>query len=292
MVEYTKDLVREAKYIADINELVVQNFVCYLGNMFCKRKNGKILAVSAKFWLCQQYFSLSDADDITQIITYPGKSKKMLAKRIEKEIKNINEFEHKWKIKTNVQKFNLLPIACKKPEKVNIDGNIIPYAKQAKILGLELQPTGYKKHIQNTKTKSQIALNTIKKFKNLNTSIKLHLAKAVVLPILTYPSYTLNALTNNQILTLQKQQNKALRYVYNERYPYNMNTETLHNTAKVQPINTRIHTLANNTYNKLTNVLKDEQYKNCTQPHDNRDHAWFKRPIKNVTNNPPDPLFT
>ena len=57
------------------------------------------------------------ADDITQIISYPSKSKKMLAKRTEKEINNINKFEYKWKIKTNMQKFILLPIASKKTRK-------------------------------------------------------------------------------------------------------------------------------------------------------------------------------
>ena len=85
------------------------------------------------------------ADDITHIITYAGKSKVMLAKITEREIKNINNYENKWKIKTN-KKFTLLPITIKKLQLVIIDGNNIPYAKDAKILGLKLGTNGYSKH--------------------------------------------------------------------------------------------------------------------------------------------------
>ena len=102
----------------------------------------------------------------------------------------------------------------------------------------------------------------------------------------------MNALTDNQIITLQRQQNKALRFAHNERYPYNRNTETLHNISQVQPINTKLHTLGNNIYNKLVNVLKDNIYENSIQPNDNRDHSWFRRTYKKITNNPPAPLFT
>ena len=155
-----------------------------------------------------------------------------------------------------------------------------------------MQPTGYKKHVQDAKTKSQIALNTIKRFDSLDTNIKLHLIKACVLPILTYPAYTLNALTDTQLLTLQRQQNKALRFAHNIRYPYTTNTEALHNISNVQPINIKIYKMANNITNKLTNILKDKVYKNSIEQDDRRDHAWFKRPIRKITNTPPTPLYT
>ncbi len=63
--------------------------------------------------------------------------------------KNINNHENKWKIKTNTQKFTLLPITMKKMRPVTIDGNNIPYAKDAEILGLKLGTHGYSKHIKD-----------------------------------------------------------------------------------------------------------------------------------------------
>ena len=233
------------------------------------------------------------ADDITQIITYAGKSKKMLSRKIEKEIININTYEKLWKIQTNTQKFTLLPLAIKKTEPVTIDGNIIPYKQEAKVLGLKISNTGYNKHVKDTINKSMLALNTIKKFSKLNTKIKLHLVKACVTPILTYPAYVLNALATTQILKLQRTQNKALRFVYNERYPYTNNTKDLHTLAKMEPINKTIHHRGNTIKHKITHIIKDTNYTLAINDHNlNRDHIWFRRPVTNLSNNPPAALFT
>ena len=91
-------------------------------------------------------YDITYADDITQIITQPGKSRKMLARKIENEIKNINRFEHQWKIKTNTNKFTILPLAIIMTEPVTINNNIIPYSSTAKILGLTLTKNGYRKY--------------------------------------------------------------------------------------------------------------------------------------------------
>ena len=58
-------------------------------------------------------------DDITQVIQYYHGSKKFLARRTEREIARINNFEKKWKIQTNESKLQLLSISKTKPEKSN-----------------------------------------------------------------------------------------------------------------------------------------------------------------------------
>ena len=45
------------------------------------------------------------ADDITQVITSPSKSKMIMKLKVEREIERINKFERKWKIKTSEEKF-------------------------------------------------------------------------------------------------------------------------------------------------------------------------------------------
>ena len=89
----------------------------------------------------------------------------MLARKIENEIKNINRFEHQWKIKTNTNKFTILPLAIIKTEPVTINNNIIPYSNTAKILGLTLTKNGYRKHIKEIKNKASIALSTLRRFR-------------------------------------------------------------------------------------------------------------------------------
>lgn len=45
------------------------------------------------------------ADDVTQIVAYPGKSKEFLALHTINAIENINQYERKCKIQTNTAKF-------------------------------------------------------------------------------------------------------------------------------------------------------------------------------------------
>ena len=164
----------------------------------------------------------------------------MLARKIENEIKNINRFEHQWKIKTNTNKFTILPLAIIKTEPVTINNNIIPYSNTAKILGLTLTKNGYRKHIKEIKNKASIALSTLRRFRNINPKIKVHLIKSFVLPIFTYPAYSLNSISNTDILTLQRVQNKALRFATrDENNTYT--TEQLHIITNTQPINIILH---------------------------------------------------
>ncbi len=233
------------------------------------------------------------ADDITQIIIQPGKSRHMLARKIEREIKHISNYENKWKIKTNTSKFTLLPIAIKKTTPVTIDGENIPYANKASILGLKIGTQGYTKHISNISKKATLALKITKRFDKLDSNIKLHLIKACVLPILTYPTYTLSAISNSQMLSLQRIQNKALRFTYNEKYPYTKTTEELHSQANLLPINLTLHKRGNQIKHKLEEILDDTHYKNATTDHEQtRDHNWFKRPITYLNKINPLPIYT
>ena len=240
-----------------------------------------------------QGLNITYADDITQIILQPGKSRPMLARRIEREAKIINDFEHKWKIKTNTTKFNILPIAMKKTSPVILNNQVIEYRANANILGLHITRQGYSKHINEIKRKASLALSTLARFNQLKTNIKLHLVKACVLPILTYPAYPLNSLSKAAILSLQRIQNKSLRFAFNEKYPYTKTTEELHQLAKVHPINITLYDRGNTIKNKLLHVLNDPIYNNLiTSIDNNEDHTWFKRPISTLSNNKPAPLYT
>lgn len=77
------------------------------------------------------------ADDITQILGYPGRSIKMAQLRTGREIERINNFGEKWKIKTNINKFTVLKIAARKLEQIITASNYICDTKfQGKNLGL------------------------------------------------------------------------------------------------------------------------------------------------------------
>ena len=122
--------------------------------------------------------------------------------------------------------------------------------------------------------------------------IKLHLVKTFIIPILTYPSYPLNTLPRSTLLILQKIQNKALRFVFNERYPYTHNTEELHRKANMEPLNIILHQRGKNTINELKTSIRDENYNRLIDNNDTREHTWFPKPYLKLTGPEPPPMYT
>ena len=183
------------------------------------------------------------ADDITQVISYAGKSRAMMANRTRREIEKINTYERKWKIKTNSTKFKIIPTALTKKHDIIINGTKIDYSENGNILVLTISRSGIIKHISETRNKGVHALTELRKFRNIPTGIKINLIKAYVLPILRYPIIPLVTSSKKSIKKLQTVQNQALRFAFNERFPYVKNTVTLHEESNIEPLN--LH-LANN----------------------------------------------
>ena len=77
-------------------------------------------------------------------------------------------------------------------------------------------------HIAYNKNKVNAALTEIKRFQGLPIHIKTHPVKACILPIITYPPYPLNTLSKKSMLSLQKTQNKALRFAFEQKHPYTL----------------------------------------------------------------------
>ena len=94
---------------------------------------------------CEDY---GFADDITQIIIYPHKSRRMLAIRTKREIERLKSYEKNWKIRTNKGIFAIISVSKSKPCEVLIDNNIVPFKKSAKILGLTISRTGINTHLK------------------------------------------------------------------------------------------------------------------------------------------------
>ncbi len=70
------------------------------------------------------------ADDITQVITTPSKSKLMIEFKVEREIERMKKFERKWKIKTIEEKFKFILIAQLKTKKIAVRGKEIETSKK------------------------------------------------------------------------------------------------------------------------------------------------------------------
>ena len=240
----------------------------------------------------ERCFNIMYADDITQIITHPRKSRMFMTRKTEREIAKINSYETKWKIKTNTTKLKIVPLAITKTQPIIIEGNIIPCSKEGNLLGIHFNRRGIQNHIKEIKRKSTTALNVIRRFSNLPTNIKLHLVKACVIPILTYPSYPLAILSKTSLLSLQKIQNKALRFAFNQRYPYTHSTEELHIAAEMGTINITIPKNGVKIRDKIINILEDEVYIQTVGDTNRSEHGWFKRAITQINKNLSPPIYS
>ena len=232
------------------------------------------------------------ADDITQIIGYHGKSRQLMLNRLISEIDKINDYERQWKIKTNNSKFKIIPIGVKKKLDIITEGNHIPYSDYGKVLGIKIGTTGYTKHINETTQKGKHALAELQRFRSLPSSIKLHLVKAFIRPIITYAPIPKITVSTTNMKKLQAIQNKGLRYAHNERYPYSRNTKTLHEISNLEPINYTIYMQAQKVFNKVKD-MEDIQFTTIMENYEEeRDHFWFKKTKNILDRGIPEKIYT
>lgn len=85
-------------------------------------------------------------------------------------------------------------VSKKNPLPITIDNNQLQYTNTATLLGLTLKSTGLAQHIKKKRITASNTLRKLKRFKKLSPRSKLHLHKALVLPVLDYPIIPLNTL--------------------------------------------------------------------------------------------------
>lgn len=211
------------------------------------------------------------ADDITQIINYPGKSPAMMAAMTSNAIKNINTFEHKWKIQTNPNKFKIVPIMKKKLEPIIVDDEHYPYSDNTTTLGLKITRNGYSTFFTEKKHKAQAALTNLKRFKNMSSKTKQKLYTTLIKPILEYPPIPIHTQTKTNLLSLQRIQNKALRFVHNTHYTDRITNEDLHCRSGLETLNVTLHNRAINIWNTIEQQQEHTFIENIQNPQDNEE---------------------
>ena len=238
-------------------------------------------------------FNLIFADDNKQIVTYPGKSKNMLALKTQREIIKMNSYEKEWKIQTNKNKFQLVSISSTKPSNIEIDGQILPFNRKATILGLTINTHGIRPHINSRLGKAKSQLKKLKRFKNLQTDTRLRLYKTLIRPILEYPPIPLCVASKTNQQKIQRVQNVAIRAAAKERPgdPRSTN-EQLHNVYNIEAINIRIHNQAQKIWTKLESIninLIDQA--NVLTEEIARDHSWWPSVSRYLKQDPPESLY-
>ena len=235
---------------------------------------------------------ISYADDITQLITHPSKSKHIMKLATQTAITNINTYETQWKIRTNINKFHIIPAARRNPPLITINNTDIPYTYTGTMLGVHMNTHGTSIHARERARRAKSALARLKRFSSCTTQTKLQLYKTLIRPILEYPPIPLVTNSLHQQINIQRVQNRALRWVDNTTYPYTHTIQQLHHKYNIEPMNTRIHTRAKNIWDKL-HENNDELYTHIHEIHTNthRHHGWWPRSLPICLRETPPPLY-
>ena len=232
------------------------------------------------------------ADDITQI-TYSHNTPSYHARLTQRAIEQINEFEARWKITTNTNKFQIIPISRVKTGEILVDGLLRPYTSQGKVLGLLFNPRGFSPQIQNRINIARSKLLKLYRFGKLLPHTKQHLYTAIVRSALLYPTIPLHTLSKTQTLKLQRVQNQALRYITNTSLIDHIHSQALHEQQNIAPINITLHRQAKALWEKivLNNPEIDDQFP-LMDDHFHNSHSRFPSSRKIASLPEPAPLYT
>lgn len=233
------------------------------------------------------------ADDVTQIITCAHRSTQMMALKTEHEISNLNEYEKAWKIKTNKDKFKVLPISKFRPAPINIDAQGVEFCVETKVLGLSIRRTGVSRHITQRMGLARHRNSKLKRFGRLNTKIQLHLYKSLIRSTIEYPAAIMGILSKTNIKRVQQFQNKQIRRaIRGNDTDEELNMEELHVKYKVDAINVRLQRSLQKVYDKLR-ILNPRMIQETEELNNNNinDHYWWRRLSPRAIAEEEDPIY-
>ena len=184
------------------------------------------------------------ADDVTQLISAPTYN--TLARLAQQELDRVTEWEHKWRIQANKNKSHTtyFPHTIRHTP-LQLDSftqppHQIPTTRTNRVLGLNYDSALHiHRHIEQKVAIAQTNLRQLYRFRYASHKTKLHLYKTLVLPHLTYSPLTLTLAYPTNRRKLQIVQNKALRLIYNIHWTQYRTNKSLHEEARLPPLNIR-----------------------------------------------------
>ena len=230
------------------------------------------------------------ADDLTQIITYPSKSFRMLACKTNEAISRMNNYERQWKIKTNMKKFTLIPLFRDGTMDIYFEHEKLNYSTNGKVLGLKIGKQGLGSHVTERIRIARAKLAQLAPLRNLSTANKLRLYKSTIRPTLTYPAVPMNTLSNSLMKKLQVVQNDSIRFIINARRADRINMRRQHQELQLEPVNIFIHRQATKTWETVGNTppldsSTRHDYRSATRSNFRSSRALAEGPE-------PSPIFT
>jgi hypothetical protein len=220
------------------------------------------------------------ADD-TAVLT-KGRDFEEAAVKAQKALLDITNWTKKWRIKLNQQKSAHINFTYKQNKKtpLEINGQPIPFANEAKYLGMNLDVgLKWKAHIKKKKDELKIRRRNLSwligRRSQMTINNKLLIYKQILRPVWQYGAQIWGCSKPSNINIIQRFQNKVLRgivdapcYVRNSDLHRNLNIESVTDIIKKMAQNgeRRLHNHPNTEGIQLLNYREATRRLNRTKP--------------------------
>ena len=197
-------------------------------------------------------------DDVTEIIPQRSKSGALHSLQTARAIKTIDDFEHKWKIRTNRDKFTVMNIGRTKQIDIRLTDRTIRHSNIGTALGLDISSNCFVKHFSKRINMAKAQLTKLIRFKFLNPINKGKIYLALVRSKLPYPTIPLHIASKHLMTRLQRVQNRATRFITNHSRLDRMTSETLPHMTNLEAVNVYLHRQANDIWTKIGDSFNGE----------------------------------
>lgn len=220
------------------------------------------------------------ADDTT---IYASSWSKLLAlKRIEKHLHEVYKFFHKWKIKINITKTELIIFSRRKDKDKEKDKMYIMFQNQkiepknsVKYLGVTLdKKLKFVEHINNAHSKASavksLLYNLINQKSCLSAKNKIIIYKMLIRPIFLYAAPIWSSAATSHINKLEVFQNKLIRWI--DKSDWDTSNSSIRSKYNINSVTEQIYKLTKNFFNNQTSHINILQNIGILNP----DNAPFK----------------
>ena len=174
-----------------------------------------------------------------------------MAIQTEREIVRINEFEKIWKIKTNKNKFKMIPASKTHLAPLSVEDENMPFTQDVNILGLKLKCTGSSTSIISKINLAKNQLLKLRRFYKLMSELLVRLYITLIRPIMEYPPMPVTLASKTNILKVQRVQNIALKLSVRGTEDHNLTLQGLHEKFEVEAVNARLANRLTKLWDKI-----------------------------------------
>ena len=121
-----------------------------------------------------------------------------------REVERMNNYERKWKTKTNLNKFRIIHLDRKQHHELILNNRILPTYRDGVIFELKISRTGYAAHIAEKKRSCKVETGKLWRLKDLGEKKKRIVYQAIISSKLEYPPIPLHCVSETYLKALQR----------------------------------------------------------------------------------------